>query len=401
MKRTCISISLAALLVVLHIALAHTVNAQKAAPRTIRRPAPVAPGATKTLVATPMNTELPAPVILNVTPTEVTTKNALVTVQGQNFGANQSGGRRIILTQKEGGMQVLPPVESWKNNRITLKAPDLSGLYLIQVDNASSKPVSNGVEIMLGVEQKDIRVDFAPVFGGTRLDNMSISYFYLGPAGGAPNTWRAIHTTQLLDFPRLLNGGKEQKVVSKGWNQKKNTMYDISIRCYLRLKSPSSQISFDSNNYLVFSIPYTADIYQTATIFWYNTQDADGHDVKDQLLTKPMQGMLTIRVPLTLQNVGKTKKILSAKADVTFNGEFVIKNLWPETPLETLLQREWATAKNVLGTAIAEKFAKSDYRMSIFANEFSPQVQSLVGPGATILRFETKDPHTLRVHYID
>ena len=106
-----------------------------------------------------------------------------------------------------------------------------------------------------------------------------------------PMRWRAIHATELSGFPCLLYQGEYLKVVSKGWNQKKNTMYDIFIHCMLRFNSAPPQTTFDSANHMIFSIPYTADIYQNAKIFWYNTQDEDPHGLKDHLLTKPMQGM--------------------------------------------------------------------------------------------------------------
>jgi hypothetical protein len=402
MKKNIINVLIGALCLLPGIAHAGPQDSGVAAPATLLKKTPVIQNRVKAMPRPPANAELPTPVILKFTPAEVTSKVAVVTVQGQYFGANQSGGRKVILTQKDGGMQVIPPVDDWKSNRITFKAPDLSGLYIIQVDNGSAKPLSNGVEIMLGVKQKDISIDFDPVFGGTRLDADSCCYFYLGPKGGSPSLrWRTIHATELSGFPRLLYYGEYLKVVSKGWNQKKNTMYDISIKCLLRFDSTPPRITFDSANHMIFSVPYTADIYHTAKIFWYNTQDEDPHGVKDNLLTKPMQGILTIRVPLTVENVARTRKILSSRAETTFTGDFVIKELWPLPSLPNRLQNDWAAAKEILATAIADKFASSDYRMSIFGEEFTKQVLSQVGPGSTILRFQTTGSHTMRVFYLD
>jgi hypothetical protein len=152
---------------------------------------------------------------------------------------------------------------------------------------------------------------------------------------------------------------------------------------------------------MIFSIPYTADIYQNAKIFWYNTQDEDPHGLKDHLLTKPMQGVLKIRAPLTVENVARTRKILSARAETTFTGDFVIKELWSPNELANLLQKDWAAAKDILAAAISNKFASNDYRMSIFGEEFTKQVLAQLGPGSTILRFQTTGSHTVKVFYID
>lgn len=401
MKNIFLSLLFLVLLLPSQAVWADTVTRPQPAAVPMRQIAPVAPSASKALAVSGRNLELGAPVILSVTPLEVSMQNAVITVRGQNFGANREGGRKVILTQVNGGMQVLPTIASWKNNRITFKAPDLSGPYLLQVDNRSAKPLSEGKEIMLGVRQKDIRVDFAPVFDGTRLDNNNISYFYLGPAGGAPLRWRAIYATELPGFPRLLDGGDKRTVVSKAWNNKKNTLYDVSIRCYLRLHSNPVLPTFDSNNHLVFSIPYSAEIYQNATVFWYNTQDADPYGLKKHLLNEPMQGILTIRVPLSVEKVAGKSKILSGRADVTFNGELVIKNPWPDKGLESQLQRDWTAAKALFASAIEAKFAKSDYSMSIFGQEFTGLIQNLVGPNATILRIQTTGSHTLKVHYLE
>jgi hypothetical protein len=346
--------------------------------------------------------ELPAPVITQVNPVEVSQLNVTITVRGRNFGgADPSGKRRIVLTQKDGGMKAIPPVDSWSGTEIRFKSPDLSGLYELKVDNASSNPLSNGVEIWLGVKQKEVLVDFGPVFGGTRLDTGESPCFYLGPVGGRTNVnWRTVYGHVQEQFPAtLLTFARDIKVVSKAWAQGKNTMYDIFVKCAVFFKCSPPQVYF-SGNHVVFIIRYTAEIQQKADTFWYNTQSRTPHPLKDPVLTEPMSGTLTISVPLSVQLIGSKRMILSSKAEISWTGDFAFKNQWPDSNIAAQLKNDWATGKGLLQGAIAEKFGGNEYKMSVFGNEFTNYVLSLLGPGAKLVRFETEGQKIMRVFYL-